>query len=351
MSEPTSMPAQAEAIQVPDNKRRRFLGLRKKDGTAEESHDLKQSLESTMIASEHSSTGAFGTSSPPLTSPNLPMTPVSGPRDLDGTISPRSPLSASASPSRMPYRSQSPRLQSPASSLIFERNVQEDRIPDDVSSSIPTHIQTDNHIPAVLEASSIAITDDHLDPADVEIVTHSQHHTVAASSHSDLPLSPISPLSPTLSLHQLDAPPTDQFSAIALEDSATLPPASSYGTIDAGDVRRLSFISFADVVQGEHAESHPTSNLSNSSILRSPASPIRNRSPSPFRSPLASPASAQSSVKGIPITARSPPVPLSPDMHPDMGILSSSPAGGEVVMEKMSSALKAVETAELHESR
>lgn len=174
------------------------------------------------------------------------------------------PSIAAASPSRL--RSSSPRLHSPASSEIFERSVQEP-VPmaelqgdADAASHIPTHVITEDHIPPALEATAQAITSDNLNPDEVEIVTSSSHQPAAASmleggnreSQADLTSlqAPMSPLQPVRSEDSEHAP------------SGILPPpggeegdgASTYGQLDPNDVRRLSFISFADVVQSEHQQ-------------------------------------------------------------------------------------------------
>lgn len=191
-------------------------------------------------------------------------------------------FAAPASPGRN-IGSGSPRLHSPASSQIFERNVQEDSIPAS-SSAIPSHINTENHIPPVLDASSMAITDTHLSPDTVEIVTHVAHQPAALSVAGGAPAE--TPLSPSFeeSVHQ--APESEE-------------PASTYGALDAADVRRLSFISFADVVHAEHVAEHGS--LQNSSLLSggsSIASPTAARSPSPIRSPISPPLSG--SMSGSP---------------------------------------------------
>src|SRR5215469_1836952 len=138
--------------------KRRFFGLgKKKDGDKAETQQ-----DDTMDSSSPTSI----TSPKPITvraiSPQRP-TPV------DAGWHPASPQTAfsaiGTSPGRV--RSSSPRLHSPASSLIFERNVQENPLPEDVAHSIPSHIQTEDFIPPVLEASSKAITDDHLNPDEV----------------------------------------------------------------------------------------------------------------------------------------------------------------------------------------
>ena len=178
------------------------------------------------------------------------------------------PTSAShpTSPSCQHLRSSSPRpLHSPASSQIFERDVQESTtLPSELSPAIPNHIQTEDMIPPVLEASSIAITDDDLSPDAVEIVMHSAHLPaavpVAAGGGSDSGHGYGSSEEglghhhyhhhPHLSNIQEGENVHVTTTATAAATATTDPTAS----LDSHDVRRLSFISFADVVQGEHAE-------------------------------------------------------------------------------------------------
>lgn len=142
--------------------------------------------------------------------------------------------------------STSPRPPSPASSLIFERDVQEADVPAEMSPAIPSHMHIDDHIPPVLEASSLAITDNHLGPDEVKIVTHSAHQPAGGGEpHSALhPESQQSLLSSGLQNDSLDA----------MLHHGQDGDASNYGELDPFDVRRLSFISFADVVHAEHVE-------------------------------------------------------------------------------------------------
>ena len=174
-----------------------------------------------------------------------------------------SPFSRGISPHRG-TRSSSPRHLSPATSQIFERDVQESTLaPPELSPAIPSHIQTEDHIPPVLEASSLAITE-NMDPDEVEIVMHSAHQPagagVANNSLGDAPAS-------------AHGSHTDL--GVHMDHDET---GSNYGAVDPMDPRRLSFISFADVVNAEHAESGMTGFSS--------ASPSAgNRSPSPIRSP------------------------------------------------------------------
>ena len=221
------------------------------------------------------SVGALRPASP-MRSPDAGCASISSQRGL--------PYGSPASPSHGVYSS-SPRLHSPASSQIFERNVQEDVVPPQASPQIPSHIITENHIPPALDASSAAITNEQLDPDSVEIVTHAMHQPAAVLA-TGASLEPS-----TTSFHEEYGFHRPEASG---DDTA-----SNYGALDSADVRRLSFISFADVVHAEHAEhaepgsgDHLTSR--NSVHLGSlsgnvPGIAAPPRSPSPMRSPLSSP--------------------------------------------------------------
>jgi len=203
----------------------------------------------------------------------------------------------------------------------------------ELSPAIPAHIQTEDHIPPVLEASSLAITDDHLNPDEVEIVMHSAHQPASASvvggGMGD-------------SLH---SPVHDEFSGhLDADDSA-----SNYGSLDTTDVRRLSFISFADVVQAEHAESNR-----DATHLMSLSSTATNRSPSPVRSPASShgfsispPTSGAASVKGLDLSSKGR-VPGSPTMAQGA---QSPPLGGELTIETMRQALRKTGSGDLSGAR
>jgi hypothetical protein len=179
----------------------------------------------------------------------------------------QSNLTTAASPSRL--RSSSPRLQSPASTEIFERNVQEPipiaTLQNELSPAhIPNHVLTEDHIPAALEASAEAITSSNLDADDVEIVTATSHQPAGASlaSSSTADVSSLHAHLPPSLIHQ--ASDASEHASLNAASSGFLPhpthaeeeSASSYGALDPSDVHRLSFISFADVVQSEH--DHPT---------------------------------------------------------------------------------------------
>ncbi|MCJ1400822.1 hypothetical protein MMC11_004030 [Xylographa trunciseda] len=260
------------------------------------------------------------TAVPNAVMPTSPMQPAGL-----ANASPSPPFSpqtyvATSSPGRN-VRSASPRLSSPASSQIFERNVQEEGLGLTASPAIPAHITTENHIPPVLDASSMAITDGHLNPDNVEIVMHSAHQPAAVTVTG----AGISEATGASWPDDLVAHPDN-------EDAA-----SNYGALDSTDVRRLSFISFADVV---HAEQVDQSSLRDSvllSSLPSLASPGGPRSPSPIRSPVSPPMSGSPSFR----TAETSPnrggrMPGSPGM----GYGSSPPMSGELTIETMTQAVR-----------
>ena len=231
---------------------------------------------------------------------------------------------------------QPPRIHSPASQ-IFERNVQEDILPAQASPSIPAHIRTENYIPPVLEASSAAITDGQLDPDSVEIVTHSLHQTAAAgvagasTAEQSLASSGVA--------DHAESHPTDP-------DELS----SAYGALDTTDVRRLSFVSFADVVNAEHAETsdsvYSRDSFQNAATGNLVFTGLRNRSPSPLRSPISShglgtspPTSISTSTKGFEVSLshgrRGAASPFSVAQSP-----VSSHFGGELTVETMTQALR-----------
>lgn len=249
-------------------------------------------------------------------SPTSALTLLPSPPLTDHRASPRGsprirPVGIGASPNRRSmHRSASPGLHSPASSAIFERNVQE---PED-SSAIPAHIKTEDHIPPALDASSLAITDDHLNPDEVEIVMHSAHQPASTAVAGGM----------TDSIH---SPSLAHEDSVASSHADTNEPASNYGSLDMTDPRRLSFISFADVVQAEHVE-QDRELLGSSDALQfqSLSSTATNRSPSPVRSPASSHASLPTSGAASPRFVdpiRSPGSPLSPTHG-----ASSPPLGG-----------------------
>lgn len=268
--------------------------------------------------------------------PGSPVSPISSPNVSDRPKYAYKHSSSSGATSPLPLR-----LHSPASQ-IFERSVQEDIVPLQASPSIPAHIRTENYIPSVLEASSAAITDEQLDPDSVEIVTHSAHQPAALAASANATAASTADQSLTSSgiLAQAAAHPSD------IDEVS-----STYGASDIHDIRRLSFISFADVVNAEHAETNEVGlgrePQQGTTITGYPlASGPNNRSPSPLLSPASShalgtspPTSITTSVKGLEMSPnsgyRAPGSPFT-GAHSPM----SSSFGGELNVETMRQALR-----------
>ncbi|KAF2654426.1 hypothetical protein K491DRAFT_705232 [Lophiostoma macrostomum CBS 122681] len=303
-----------------DKGKRKLFGLgKKKEGETSEKNIANIALTSTPMA--------------PTSNPALAASPPLSPPLADGRPSPRSsprmfPAGVGASPNRRVNRSSSPGLlHSPASSQIFERNVQD---------------STEDHIPPVLEASSLAITDNHLNPDEVEIVMHPAHlpASVPVAASRD---SVYSPSQDDLS----GSPPPAGFAE--MNDAG---PNSNYASLDTTDVRRLSFISFADVVQAEHVEND------RDAMQFMSLSSTANRSPSPVRSPASShgfstspPTSGATSEKGADLVsskgARAPGSPTTTTTHGT----HSPPLGGELQIETMRQALRKTGSGDLSGAR
>ncbi|GAB1315058.1 hypothetical protein MFIFM68171_05268 [Madurella fahalii] len=325
---------------------------------------------------------------PKPTSPSKSMSPTRG-TTTASPIQTEHSHHMPSSPNRNPFAASSPRLSSPAGSQIFERDVQESAsalMPN--SPAIPSHIQTENYIPPVLDASSEAITDDHLDPDTVEIITHTSHQPAAVA------------VTGAIGSHHHNASPhneptaswADELAAFSAERTggsgsasggfAAADNASNYGSFDTTDVRRLSFISFADVVQAEQqqhqASQHPAAAGSRDSMhhlagltsLASVGIINRNRSPSPIRSrsPVSSsggggggggvasspPTSKSGSVKGLEMSPTSKKPLGSPSLvaaTPGSPVSLSAAGGpmvsGEIAIETMAQALRRTGSGEL----
>jgi hypothetical protein len=265
-------------------------------------------------------------------------TPIAAP--VAQRIPPTSPSRSSQNyqPPHSPQRnlsSSSPRVVSPAGSQIFERDVQESILLPPNSPAIPSHVQTEDHIPPVLDASTEAITNNELDPDTVEIVMHSSHQPAAVN---------VTGIGSTESLggnwaDELVAHPDK-------EDGA-----SNYAALDNTDIRRLSFISFSDIVQSEHAEHAGSRDSIYVAGLSSLSSGGINRSPSPVRSPVSSqgfgtspPTSKSASIHGL-------------DMSPRVKALGSPTSShppthsGELTIETMTQALRRTGSGDLSGAR
>ena len=273
-----SDPSEPLEVDTKTGKRRFWnFGKKKEDDLA------KKKAAAAAAAPTSTSSMASVVQGKPAMIPNIrpvsPITGVGGIPALSKTIS--HPYSLPSSPGRN-LRSSSPAPPSPASSQIFERSVQEDGLAATASPAIPAHISTENHIPPVLDVASAAITDNHLNPDNVEIVMHAAHQpaavTVTGTGTSDVLGD---------SMQESDLAPEPRPRRLDNDDAA-----SNYGALDSNDVRRLSFISFADVVHAEHVSEHPGAGGTISPVVS------HNRSPSPARSPLSSQALSASPYMG-----------------------------------------------------
>ncbi|KAK4127326.1 hypothetical protein N657DRAFT_653580 [Parathielavia appendiculata] len=311
------------------------------------------------------------TKPPPKPSPSSKSAPTAATRTTTASPIQTDPARYSPSSPGRPGFASSPRLASPAGSQIFERDVQESAaaiLPS--SPAIPSHIQTENYIPPVLDASSEAITDDHLNPDTVEIITHTSHQPASVAVAGGLTPHPHNEPHP----HPHQQPSwADELAAFAAHrtpatlSNANTDTASNYGSFDTTDVRRLSFISFADVVQAEQQQqqqqavvggSRDSMHLAGLTSLAALNSHVR--SPSPIRSPVSSagggggaggtspPTSKSGSVKGLEMSPGrkplgSPTSMISMQLGGGGGSLSgggSPVVSGEIAIETMSQALR-----------
>ncbi|EPS39410.1 hypothetical protein H072_6829 [Dactylellina haptotyla CBS 200.50] len=243
--------AESEKAQLTptQQKRRSFFNFGKKKQAAGDDASSKTTPTSTGI--------------PPITTISPPESKVAG-TGTNSTTSPVSPVRSSHFGSQRRSKNTSPRL---STSSIFERNVQDPSLPPG-SPSIPSHFSTENHIPAVLEATSLTITDSSVDPDRVEIVSSTSHHTVLPQHH---PESYSNPWAEDPGAHS------------GGEESIGHGYTSSLAS---ADKRRLSFISFADVVQAENEQAgYSSTNLDTSQPSKQSNTSPSLRSNSPVRTP------------------------------------------------------------------
>ncbi|KOS22808.1 hypothetical protein ESCO_003472 [Escovopsis weberi] len=282
----------------------------------------------------------------------------------------RSPYEHSIATPTSPTRgfAGSPRVASPATSQIFERDVQDSAfVPRPTSSAIPNHIQTENYIPSVLDDASEAITNQRLDPDSVEIVTHTLHQPASVAMLATP--GPYDQQQQQQQHHhhqqqqqQQQQPGSGNEWASELASFAErmgLPAdsASNYGSLDSADIRRLSFISFADVVQSEHSSHHLVHVKSRDNLhmagLTSLSPSALNRSPSPVRSPVSSqgpgtspPTSNPGSIRGLDLSP-----PRKPLGSPTATHHTCALAPGELNIETMTQALRRTGSTDLSRYR
>lgn len=312
-------------------KKRAFLGLGKKKEDA-----VTATTATTSSADEPRQPRALPSRTSKPSSTTQPAT-WSG-HGEQPVVSPSSPTNRAIS--------SSPRVSSPAGSQIFERDVQSSAALKPNSAAIPTHIQTENYIPPVLGDASDAITNENLNPDSVEIVTHTLHQpasvTVTSAANGSAPYD------------QSASDWAAELASFSDRDAAAADNASNYGSLDSNDVRRLSFISFADVVQSEHSGPAGAAGSRDSIHLAGLTSlpPALNRSPSPIRSPVSSqgpgtspPTSNPGSMKGVDLSPSRKPMSSPHSSH--YGCTKS----GDLNIETMSQALRRTGSKDLSQAR
>lgn len=355
----------------PKTGRRRLTGSATQKAQYQDPFDLSNPARDTSASIMSDTSAAMPGALPP--SP-LKEPPTLNHRSVGAQPIPASPVRqhynnsmAAASPSRL--RSSSPRMQSPASSEIFERNVQEpvpiSTLQNELSPAhIPNHVLTEDHIPAALEASAEAITSSNLNADEVEIVTATSHQPAAVSLESSIVGDMSSSHGHPLPSHIHQVSEGSEPASLNTASSGFLPlstnpeddSAGSYGALDPNDVRRLSFISFADVVHSEHVHPTTTGDIAGSRDslhLGSRSATVQDRTTSPLRSPQ----SPSSTYSGGVVT---PPLTLGPsnstpltDQSPARSIPIGSPSGphsgshGDLTIETMRQALRKTASGDL----
>ncbi|KAG5355979.1 hypothetical protein CJU89_5698 [Yarrowia sp. B02] len=176
-------------------------------------------------------------------------------------------------------------LSSPASSMIFERNVQEFSVAAQGASSQSkvwhnhenTHYHGEDRVAPALDASTEAIINSKVNPEDIDVISLRRPSSIRARSPTEASLSSLwSPGSPTM---LQDGPRTRNNSMSVHPLTASHTGGSlSPDKIDGRQV--LSFCSFADVVHTENEETRDGDRLSrfetrSQSGLRSPSPLMR----------------------------------------------------------------------------
>ncbi|KAK9377064.1 uncharacterized protein V1513DRAFT_166261 [Lipomyces chichibuensis] len=127
----------------------------------------------------------------------------------------------------------SPRVSSPDSSMIFERQVQDPVL---TVSGVPSHHHSENLIPPVLAASCEALTDESVDPEDVEVVSVARPYSNSIHrTNSAVSLASIASSAPS-------------FQAVSPKSSSSTAPSTAPPPTSSSSTHRLSFYTYADVV-------------------------------------------------------------------------------------------------------
>ncbi|CAM9023260.1 unnamed protein product [Wickerhamomyces anomalus] len=164
----------------------------------------------------------------------------------------------------------SPNSLSTTSSLIFERNVQ-DQITNCLfssQSSIPNHLNFEFFIPQVLDATTEVLTDPNYNE-NVEVIQSSNNSNLSSSLLADSN-NPQSSTRPGLGSRRMSrSVPISrrQSSCAPLSPISTTTTTTNLNDVDYSDKKKLNFCSFADLLSDE---------TSSSDVLISPTSPKNN---------------------------------------------------------------------------
>ncbi|KAK9322052.1 hypothetical protein V1517DRAFT_151612 [Lipomyces orientalis] len=127
----------------------------------------------------------------------------------------------------------SPRVSSPASSMIFERQVQDPVL---TASDVPSHHHSENLIPPVLAASCEALTDESVDPDEVEVISVARPYSNSIHrTNSSVSLASQASMAPS-------------FQPVSSKSSSSTSPSSAPPPTSGSSTHRLSFYTYADVV-------------------------------------------------------------------------------------------------------
>lgn len=180
-------------------------------------------------------------------------------------------------------------LSSPASSMIFERNVQEFSVAATSAGASSskiwhnhdnTHYHGEDRVAPALDASTEAIINSKVNPEDIDVISLRRPSSIRARSPTEASLTSLwSPGSPTM----LDGAPRTRNNSMSVHPLTASHTGGSLSPdkLNGGDGRQvLSFCSFADVVHTENEETTSSDRLDrfdtrSQSALRSPSPLMR----------------------------------------------------------------------------
>ncbi|RDW31040.1 hypothetical protein B0I72DRAFT_140492 [Yarrowia lipolytica] len=205
-------------------------------------------------------------------------------------------------------------LSSPASSMIFERNVQEFSVAATSAGASSskiwhnhdnTHYHGEDRVAPALDASTEAIINSKVNPEDIDVISLRRPSSIRARSPTEASLNSLwSPGSPTMLQDASSGGPRTRNNSMSVHPLTASHTGGSLSPdkLNGGDGRQvLSFCSFADVVHTENEETTASSDrlgrfdTRSQSALRSPSPLMRQHHP-------VSPSMAESVVADLKLT-------------------------------------------------